>query len=231
MPELGLGKLEPTIHWNAANVSKKSVSLRPSASGGSLLKPPASDWSPGFRRKGRRRFWYGGGMNLPVQPPASPLLNRTTGFVVTPVSSAFADRIRLTLRDDFDRAVHVTLAQGGEPLRDQVRRAAPGERIILCSHQAVPLPSPFAEIGPIFIAAEPAAPAPLWRDELPPGYFPRTLALRAYDGQDGITDSVVCEPAVAPGKIREFLDRPGVAHVHARFAGHGCYACRFDRAG
>lgn len=170
-------------------------------------------------------------MSPTIQPPASPLLNRATGFVVTPVSSAFADRIRRTLRDDFDRAVTVTIAQGGEPLRDQVRRAAPGERLILCSHQAVPLPSPFAEIGPIFISADPAAPAPLWRDGLPPGYFPRTLALRAYDGQDRITDSAVCEPADAPGKIREFLDRPSVACVHARFAGHGCYACRFDRTG
>lgn len=169
-------------------------------------------------------------MNLTAQPPASTSLNRATAFVVTPVSPAFADRVRRALRDDFNRTVGVTIAQGGEPLRDQLRRAAPGERIILCSHQAVPLPSPFAEIGPIFISAEPAAPAPLWRDELPSGYFPRTLALRAYDGRHCITESAVCEPAATPGKIREFLSRPGVAYVHARFAGHGCYACRFDRA-
>lgn len=150
-------------------------------------------------------------------------------FTVRPLSDEFATRIRRTLRDDYNRSVSITIAQGGEPLRDQLRRASPGERIILCSHQTVPLPSPFAETGPVFIAAEPAAPAPLGRDELPPGYFPRTLALRAYDGRDCITDSAVCEPAAAPGKIREFLGRAAVAYVHARFAGHGCYACRFDR--
>lgn len=161
----------------------------------------------------------------------SPATLQETSFTVRPLPGEFADRIRRTLRDDFGRAVAVTIAEGGEPLRDQVRRALPGERIILCSHQAVPLPSPFAEIGPIFISAAPASSEPLWRDELPPGYFPRPLALRAYDGRNRITDSAVCEPAAAPAKIREFLTRRDVAYVHARFAGHGCYACRFDRTG
>ena len=161
---------------------------------------------------------------------SAPAILQEITFTARPLAAGFADRIRKTLHDDFARSVGVTIAEGGEPLRDQLRRAAPGERIILCSHQAVPLPSPFAEIGPIFISAEPAVSAPLWRDELPPGYFPRTLALRAYDERDCITDSAVCEPAAAPGKIREFLGRAGVAYVHARFAGHGCYACRFDRS-
>jgi len=161
----------------------------------------------------------------------SPAMLQEISFTVSPLAGEFSARVRRTLRDDFGRSVTVTIAEGGEPLRDQVRRASPGERIILCSHQAVPLPSLFAEIGPIFISAEPASPAPLWRDELPPGYFPRTFALRAYDGQDRITDSAICEPAGAPAKIREFLIRPDVAYVHARFAGHGCYACRFDRTG
>jgi hypothetical protein len=150
-------------------------------------------------------------------------------FRVTPLSSAFADRVRATLRDDFNRAVHVTIAEGGEPLRDQLRRAIVGERIILCSYQAVPLPSPFAEIGPIFIAAQPGEAFPCPHGELPPGYFPRTLALRAYDANDCIIESAVVEPAAAPARIRAFLDRPEVAQVHARFAGHGCFACRFDR--
>lgn len=153
-----------------------------------------------------------------------------TAFVVTPLPDEFSGRIRRTLRDDFNRHVAVTIATGGEPLRDQLRRASAGERIILCSYQAVPLPSPFAAIGPIFISAEPAAPSAFWQDELPPGYFLRTLALRAYDEHDCITDSAVCEPAAASAMIREFLGRAGVTHLQASFAGHDCFACRFDRS-
>lgn len=153
------------------------------------------------------------------------------GFQATPLPSAFAARVRATLRDDFNRTVTITTAGGGEPLRDRLRRAAPGERIILCSYQSVPLPSLFAETGPVFIAAEAADHVPAWRDELPPGYFPRTLSLRAYDAQDRIVESAVCEPDAAPDRIRTLLARAGVSHVHARFAGHGCFACRFDRAG
>ena len=160
----------------------------------------------------------------------SPALLQKTTFVVSPLPDEFSARIRQTLRDDFNRPVIVTIAQGGEPLRDQLRRASSGERIILCSYQAVSLPSPFAAIGPIFISAEPAASAARWQDELPPGYFLRTLALRAYDQQDCITDSAVCEPAAAAEIIHEFLGRAGVTHLHASFAGHDCFACRFDRS-
>lgn len=159
---------------------------------------------------------------------SSPVFH-ATGFAVVPLSAEFAHRIRTSRRDDFNRSVSISIAEGGEPLRDQLRRAAPGERIILCSYQAVPLPSPFAETGPIFISADMPDVAPVWQDELPPGYFPRALALRAYDARDCIIDSAVCEPAAAPDTIRTFLARPEVATVHARFAGHGCYACRFDR--
>jgi hypothetical protein len=159
---------------------------------------------------------------------SSPSL-QAIGFVAIPLSAEFADRIRTLRRDDFNRPVSISIAGGGEPLRDQLRRAMPGERIILCGYQSVPLPSPFAEIGPVFISAETAGAAPVWRDQLPVGYFPRTLALRAYDAHDCIIDSTVCEPAAAPDTIRAFLTRPEVETVHARFAGHGCYACRFAR--
>jgi len=162
-------------------------------------------------------------MNLPAT------LQMTT-FVASPLPDEFSRRIRQTLRDDFNRHLTISVAKGGEPLRDQLRRASAGERIILCSYQAVSLPSPFAAIGPIFISAEPVSPSAFWPDELPPGYFLQTLALRAYDKQDCITDSTVCEPAAAPEMIREFLGRADVTHLHASFAGHGCFACRFDRS-
>lgn len=150
-------------------------------------------------------------------------------FSVRPLDLAFVQRVRTTRRDDFDRTVDISLACGGEPMRDQLRRAEPGERLILCSYQAIALPSAFAEIGPIYVSADaPAAPA--FPDELPPGYFNRPFALRAYDASDRPVDSTLVDPAAAPEKIRALLSLPAAAYLHARFAGHGCFAARIDRA-
>lgn len=152
----------------------------------------------------------------------------TQGFVIAPISEAFVARVRSTLRDDFGRAVRLTIAEGGEPMRDQLRRANAGERLILCSYQAVALPSDFAEIGPVYISADlPAATA-----EVAPllnGYFNRTFALRGYDVADRIVHSRLVEPAAAAEAFREILAQPGVAYLHARFAGHGCFAARIER--
>jgi hypothetical protein len=151
-------------------------------------------------------------------------------FVISPVAADFVAAVRATLRDHFSRPVTIATASGGEPMRDQLRRAEPGERLILCSYQAVPLPSLFAEIGPIYVSAEAPAPSP-FVGTLPPGYFNRTFALRAYDDQDRIVQSTLVEPDAAAEKFREFLAAPGVAYLHARFGGHGCFAARIDRAG
>ena len=154
-----------------------------------------------------------------------------TSFKITPLPTDFAERVRTTGRDDFGRVVEVTIAEGGEPVRDGLRRVAPGERVILCGFQAVPLPSAFAEIGPIFICAKSEPGPPLACGELPPGYFNRTFALRAYNAANEIIDSTLVNPDDAPSLIRRWLARPEVSHLHARFAGHGCFACRFDRVG
>lgn len=150
-------------------------------------------------------------------------------FKITPLSREFAARVRATRRDDFGREAAPIIAKGGEPVRDQLRRVEPGERIMLCSYQSVALPSGFAEIGPIFICADEPAEVTHWQDELPPGYFNRPFALRAYSEADEIVESAIVAPDKAPALIRRWLARGEVAHLHARFAGHGCFACRFDR--
>ncbi len=149
-------------------------------------------------------------------------------FAIVPLPEFFVHRVRTTLRDDFGRAVEISVAHGGEPMRDQLRRAEPGERLILCGYQAIALPSAFAEIGPIYVSADAPA-AAVFVDELPPGYFNRTFALRAYDAMDRILESTLVEPAEAAEKIRALLARSGTAFLHARFAGHGCFAARIER--
>lgn len=150
-------------------------------------------------------------------------------FVISPLSADFVARVRSTRRDDFGREVKIASAQGGEPMRDQLRRAHAGERLILCSYQAVALPSDFAEIGPVYISAE-LEPAESAVGRLPEGYFNRLFALRSYDEQNRIVGSLLVEPASAPAAFATALASPGVAYLHARFAGHGCFAARVDRA-
>jgi hypothetical protein len=62
-----------------------------------------------------------------------------------------------------------------------------------------------------------------------PCYFTRPFALRNYSVRDEITDATLVEPAFAPKQIRALLACREVAYLHARFAGHGCFACRIDR--
>jgi hypothetical protein len=158
-------------------------------------------------------------------PPATTAVS----FLVRPITADFARRVRSGGSDDFGRPGRALVAQGGEPVRDRLRRVEPGTWLFLCSFQSVALPSAFAEAGPVYVSAEEPE-AGVWRDELPPGYFNRTFALRAYNNDDEIIESTLVEPEAAPEKIRAWLARPVVAYLHARFAGHGCYACRFDRA-
>ncbi|MBA4137301.1 MAG: DUF1203 domain-containing protein [Opitutus sp.] len=162
---------------------------------------------------------------------SSPAPNAThLAFALAPLPPEFVQRVRATRRDDFGRAVEVSFARGGEPIRDQLRRAAPGERLMLCSYQAVALPSPFAEIGPIYISAD--APAPdtgAFLNAVPMDYFNRTFAVRAYDADDCIVESALVEPAAAAEKFRVLLARPDAAYLHARFGGHGCFAARINR--
>jgi hypothetical protein len=150
-------------------------------------------------------------------------------FSVQPLDEDFAGRVRSSLCDDFGRPVHAALAAGGEPLRDQLRRASPGESIILCSYQAVPLPSAYAEIGPIFISARREPPPRPILNGLPRGYFTSTFALRGYNASNEIVEATLAEPVNAVETIRRLLSVPEIHSLHARFAGHGCFAARIVR--
>jgi len=150
-------------------------------------------------------------------------------FSVQPLAGTFVGRIRASRIDDFGRQVRPVPAKGGEPLRDQLRRATPGEPIILCSFQAVPLPSAYAEVGPIFISAAGTSPPPTVPNTLPHGYLTRTFALRGYNVRNEIVDSALADVAEAFGTIRRLLAIPEVDILHARFAGHGCFAARITR--
>jgi Protein of unknown function (DUF1203) len=59
----------------------------------------------------------------------------------------------------------------------------------------------------------------------------RPQVVRAYDHQGRIADGLLADDGdQALGVIQELLGRPGVALVHLRNVGYGCYNCTVRRA-
>jgi len=150
---------------------------------------------------------------------------------------AFLDRVRNRGVDDLGQGVVRRVAQGGEPCRDVLRRARPGEELILASFSPFTASGPYHEYGPVFVLAQPASEEPA-RDLLPleplsqgwpEGYLRDRFVLRAYSRAEAILDAAMVTPAEADETVAGFLARPEVAFVHARFPLFGCFACRIDR--
>ncbi len=154
----------------------------------------------------------------------------TAAYIIVPIKPAFGRRARLAGIDDQGQAVEEHVAEGGEPLRDLMRRARPGERILLGSYCPFERSGPYKEYGPIFIAAEAGGEPP---PALPAGeadaYFAKPFVLRAYSHDERIVDALITEPADAGTNIAKLFARADAAFILARFAAYGCYACRIER--
>ena len=119
---------------------------------------------------------------------------------------------------------------GGNPLRCCLRETRPGERVLLIAYAPPGTSGPYAERGPVFIHPEPCPGYPT-ADQYPPELSYRPQVVRAYDYQGRIADGVLAQDGdQALGVIQELLGRPGVALVHLRNVGYGCYNCTVRRA-
>ena len=154
---------------------------------------------------------------------------------IAPLSEEYLQRVRSTGRDDLGQPVKRVIAEGGEPCRDVLRRARPGERLILASHTPFTVEGPYREFGPIFIL-ENGDERDVERDVLPTeakeseAYLRSRFVLRAYNGNEEIADAAMVTPENAAETLQNFFAREDVAFVHARFPTYGCFACRIERA-
>ena len=149
---------------------------------------------------------------------------------IAALSDTFLARVRAGT-DDQGQPVERNVAQGGEPLRDCLRRAVPGEAILLASYCPFTVAGPYKEYGPVFVSASPQ-PAPR-RDALPVDgeqpYLGASFVLRAYSREERIVDAILTTASSASHDLDTFLAREDVAFVLARFAAYGCYALRVER--
>ena len=116
----------------------------------------------------------------------------------------------------------------GFPCRVSLEDAAPGERLILLNYVSHDVPTPFRTAYGIYVR-EAAREAPCYRDEVPEYLDKRTLGLRGFDAEGMLRGGLLALPGEADARIRELLERPEIASVHAHNAVVGCFLARVDR--
>lgn len=155
-------------------------------------------------------------------------------YTIVPIHAAFLQTAQKQGLDDLSQPVERHVASGGEPCRDVLRRASPGEHILLASYSPFVLATPYKEFGPVFVMAHTDAQPQTMPTSLAAliqrGYLGEQFVLRAYSSAERIVEGVVVTRAQAEDTLQTMLRRDDVQFVLVRFAGYGCYACRVERA-
>lgn len=118
---------------------------------------------------------------------------------------------------------------GGYPCRHCLKMIPPGAGVLVLAHRPFPAPQPYAELGPIFLCADPCEAG--GGEGLPEILASPDYIVRGYGANDRIvygTGGVVATPGIA-ARAQELLADPRVAYVHVRSARNNCYQVRIDR--
>jgi hypothetical protein len=118
---------------------------------------------------------------------------------------------------------------GGNPCRHCLKMIPEGAGMLVLAHRPFPAPQPYAEVGPIFLCAEPCAAG--GGEERPEMLAAPDYIVRGYGADDRIvygTGGVVATEAI-PARAEELFQDPRVAYLHVRSARNNCYQCRIDR--
>ena len=122
-------------------------------------------------------------------------------------------------------------ARGWEPLRCCLSVAVAGVPIVLISYQPLDGPSPWAEVGPVFVHAH-ACDGYRTPGALPPALAMGPRLLRTYRA-DGSLDydhiRVVDDGEPVEPVIRDLFDTAEVAFVHARSVQAQCFTYAVHR--
>ena len=120
---------------------------------------------------------------------------------------------------------------GGNPCRHCLKMIPEGAEMLVLAHRPFPAPQPYAEVGPIFLCAEPCEAG--GGGELPEMLASPDYIVRGYGADDRIvygTGGVVATGAI-PARAAALFGDARVAYVHVRSARNNCYQCRIDRQG
>ena len=117
---------------------------------------------------------------------------------------------------------------GGNPCRHCLRMIPKGAPMLILAHRPFPAPQPYAEIGPIFLCAEPCeAGGGSARPEI---LQSPTYILRGYSPDNRIvygTGAVIATADLEAEAATRLAD-PRVAFLHLRSARNNCFQLRID---
>ena len=119
---------------------------------------------------------------------------------------------------------------GGNPCRHCLGMIPKGANMLVLAHRPFPGPQPYAEVGPIFLCADPCPPG--GGPDLPAMLTSSDYIVRGYGADHRIVYGTgAVTPTTTVGARAETLFRdPAVAYVHVRSARNNCFQCRIDRA-
>jgi hypothetical protein len=148
----------------------------------------------------------------------------------TPIPTAIARAYQAGSPDANGQTPERHVSDGdGNPCRHCLRLIPKGAAFLVLAHRPFPAPQPYAEMGPIFLCADPCAPGR--GDALPEMLDSPDYILRGYSAADRIvygTGAVTPTDRIAD-RATSLLADPGVAYVHVRSARNNCYQVRIDR--
>jgi hypothetical protein len=117
----------------------------------------------------------------------------------------------------------------GNPCRHCLKMIPKGAGMLVLAHRPFPAPQPYAELGPVFLCADPCKAA--GGDAVPDALASPDYIVRGYGANDRIvygTGGVIPTPLI-PARAAELFGDDRVAYVHVRSARNNCYQVRIDR--
>ena len=117
----------------------------------------------------------------------------------------------------------------GYACRITLEDAPVGETVLLLNYEHQPADTPFRSRHAIFVR-ESAVETRTVKDQIPASLAVRPfISLRAFDVGGMMLDAEVSPGAALTAPVERLLSVPGVAYIHAHYAGRGCYAAHIAR--
>ena len=121
---------------------------------------------------------------------------------------------------------------GRVPCRHCLTEISAGEPYLILAYRPFPAAQPYAEVGPVFLHAEPCTRHE--EAEGTPAMFSswEHLLIRGYGADDRIVYGTgrVVPISEVPSGLQAILSHPDVRYIHARSAANNCYQCRIEPA-